>query len=245
MLQVSQPPEPPDNVTPPPRPPELQPRSVVATCAHTPARWIVIDKPSGMLSVPGKGPDRTWSAAAWARQHFPHATGPITVHRLDMDTSGLLLMGLDAAAQRQLSLQFEARTVAKVYEALVDGHMGQDSGVVDLPMRPDPTNRPWQVIDPSFGRPSLTRYTVLLRTEQHEGPAVRRITRVRLQPQTGRTHQLRLHMASLGHAILGDVLYAPPGVRAASEVLCLHATELAFDDVSEGHRVEVCSQPEW
>ncbi|MGQ0628176.1 MAG: RluA family pseudouridine synthase [Phycisphaerales bacterium] len=194
------------------------------------ARFVVISKPAGLLSVPGKGAENAVCAASWARERYIEARGPITVHRLDMDTSGLLLMALDEAAQRGLSWQFEARTVGKEYVALVEGDVAGDEGVVVAAMRLDPARRPLQVIDPLLGRPAETRWRVLSR----EGGR----TRVRLTPLTGRSHQLRVHCASMGHPILGDGLY---GRLETAPRLMLHASGLAFDDPSTGARVECVS----
>jgi tRNA pseudouridine32 synthase / 23S rRNA pseudouridine746 synthase len=199
-------------------------------------RFVVIDKPAGLLSVPGKGADNQACAAGWVREQFPRASGPLVVHRLDMDTSGLLVFGLDEAAQRALSAQFEARSVHKRYVALVDGLMQRERGVIDAAMRLDPENRPVQVIDPVHGRAATTEFAVLsLETDR---------TRVELVPRTGRTHQLRVHCALIGHPIVGDVLYGRVDARGErgtdAERLMLHASELAFDD-PDGGRVEACS----
>lgn len=201
---------------------------------HTTDRYVVIDKPAGLLSVPGKGPANQDCASSRVRKAFPHATGPIVVHRLDMDTSGLLVLALDADAQRDLSAQFRARTVEKRYIALVAGIMPAESGVIDLPMRPDITNRPYQIIDHVLGKPASTSWRVLaLETDR---------TRVELVPVTGRTHQLRVHCAAIGHPILGDVLYGPqPETAHAAPRLCLHASYLAFTDPATGRRVEYTS----
>jgi tRNA pseudouridine32 synthase/23S rRNA pseudouridine746 synthase len=152
---------------------------------------------------------------------YPHASGPLVVHRLDMDTSGLLVFGLDPEAQRELSAQFESRDVEKTYTALVAGLMGAESGVIDLPIRPDYANRPYQIVDHVEGRPSVTAWRVLaLETDR---------TRLELTPLTGRTHQLRVHCAAAGHPILGDPLYGPqPSTAASGERLMLHASMLAF-----------------
>lgn len=198
-------------------------------------RWVVIDKPAGLLSVPGKGEGKQDCAAARVRGAFPRATGPLVVHRLDMDTSGLLVFGLDEEAQRRLSGQFERRRVDKAYIALVAGVPGAERGVIDAPMRLDVDNRPVQVIDPEQGREARTRWEVLALE-----PAG---TRVRLIPETGRTHQLRLHCAHAGWPILGDVLYGPqPETAESAPRLMLHAAELAFDDPTDGRRVAACSR---
>lgn len=201
-------------------------------------RYVVIDKPSGLLSVPGKGEQKQDCAASRVLEHFPSATGPIVVHRLDMDTSGLLVFGLDADAQRELSMQFERRTTAKSYVAVVDGRLDAEAGEVDFPMRADIENRPVQVIDHVQGKPSLTKWQMLAIEPDR--------CRVRLDPVTGRTHQLRVHMAAIGHPILGDVLYGPqPQTAKASPRLLLHASMLEFAEPGTGVRVRVESSPDF
>lgn len=182
----------------------------------------VINKPAGLLSVPGKGEANQDCVVARVQQLFPRATGPLVVHRLDMDTSGLLVVALNAQAQRLLSAQFERRSVEKDYLALVEGDVHADAGEVCLPIRLDPANRPVQVVDFVHGRPALTRYQVLSRETDR--------TRLRLVPITGRTHQLRVHCAApqslggLGCPIQGDVLYGDG--RASAPRLLLHAQTL-------------------
>jgi len=197
-------------------------------------RFVVVNKPPGMLSVPGKGEDKAHCAASRVRELFPACSGPLVVHRLDMDTSGLLVFGLDPDAQRDLSMQFEARTVYKRYSALVDGVPPAQSGTIDLPIRPDLDDRPVQVIDRALGRPSLTRWRLLsVETDR---------SRLELEPVTGRTHQLRVHLAAVGLPILGDVLYGPqPLTHALAERLCLHASVLEFNHPGAGPRVRVLS----
>ncbi|MFN3305400.1 MAG: RluA family pseudouridine synthase [Roseateles sp.] len=182
---------------------------------HADDRLVVVDKPSGLLSVPG----RTEADCASARVQalYPDA---LVVHRLDQATSGLLLFARGADAQRALSAAFAERRVDKVYVAVVAGHL-QGEGLIDLPLAADWPNRPRQQVDHQHGKPSQTRWRVL----GHEGPH----TRVRLEPLTGRSHQLRVHLAALGHAILGDALYAAPELAAAAPRLLLHASELAVD----------------
>ena len=179
---------------------------------HADDRLVVIDKPAGLLSVPGRTePD---CASARVQALYPDA---LIVHRLDQATSGLLLFARGIEAQRELSADFAARRVAKVYVAVVAGRL-EGEGVIDLPLGADWPNRPRQQVDHERGKPSQTRWRVLA----HEGPH----TRLRLEPLTGRSHQLRVHLAALGHAILGDALYAAPDIAAASPRLQLHASEL-------------------
>lgn len=191
---------------------------------------MVIDKPAGLLSVKGKGPDKTDCAAERVRAMFPRATGPLVVHRLDMDTSGLMVFALDEGAQRELSEQFATRRVRKAYVALIDGLLGRDRGDIDVPMRVDLDRRPVQIADWTFGRHALTKFEVIaLETDR---------TRLRLEPITGRTHQLRLHCAhplGLDAPILGDVLYGPPRIDPGEAGrLMLHAAELAFHEPGTG-----------
>lgn len=200
---------------------------------HRGRRWLALDKPAGVLSVPGKGDDNRWCVPLWVRARFPQATGPITVHRLDMDTSGLLVVALDAEAQRDLSGQFERREVDKRYVAVVEGHVAAERGTLDAPMRLDPDRRPYQVVDPVHGRPAVTDFRVLAYECDR--------TRLELTPRTGRTHQLRVHCAhagpgGLGRPIVGDVLY---GDATGAERLLLHARWLCLTDPDTGRRVEL------
>lgn len=196
----------------------------------------MIDKPSGLLSVPGIGPHKQDCAVARVRAMFPRSEGPLVVHRLDMETSGLLVFGLDVASQRELSGQFERRIPAKSYVALLEGVLDVEEGLVSLPMRPDVAHRPWQMIDHIHGRHAQTSFRVMAREIDR--------TRVRLEPVTGRAHQLRLHAATmrcqggLGAPILGDPLY---GDAASAPRLMLHAAMLSFLDPATGARVEFAS----
>lgn len=207
---------------------------------HAHARYVVVDKPSGLLSVPGIGPGKTDCVIARVLAMFPGASGPMMVHRLDMETSGLLVVALDPDAQRDLSAQFEARTVRKRYVALLDGIVGSDAGEITVPMRLDVDRRPYQIPDFIQGRPAVTRYRVLAREIDR--------TRIEFDPLTGRTHQLRLHAAlapvlpggqpgGLGCPIVGDPLY---GQRRDAERLALHASFLSFTEPG-GVRVEFSS----
>lgn len=223
------------------------------TVIHADARLVVVDKPSGLLSVPGKGAANADCVAARVKAMYPHATGPMVVHRLDMDTSGLIVVALDAEAQRELSRQFEQRLVEKKYVALLAGVVEQDSGEIDLPIRPDVERRPYQMVDFVHGRRAVTQFRVL-RREAHR-------TRVEFVPITGRAHQLRVHAADpayrgpagavprdlndeqggrvgLGHPILGDALY---GDRSKAPRLMLHAAWISFLHPSGGERVEFAS----
>ena len=153
-----------------------------------------------------------------------------------MSTSGLLLLALDPEAHRDLSAQFEHRTIGKRYIALVHGTPAHAHGIIAAPMRPDVTRRPLQIIDAIHGRPAVTTYSTL----QTETLASEPATRIALTPHTGRSHQLRLHMASIGHPILGDELYGPSLVTGTPAArLMLHAEHLAFTDPTDGSRIEV------
>ncbi|MBW8880222.1 MAG: RNA pseudouridine synthase [Asticcacaulis sp.] len=187
---------------------------------------VVADKPSGLLSVPGRGPDKQDCLIARVQADFPDA---LTVHRLDMATSGLIVLGRGTEAQRRLSIAFSQRDVAKRYVAIVAGRVDADAGEVDLPLITDWPNRPKQMIDHAIGKPSLTRYRVVTREEDR--------TRVELEPVTGRSHQLRVHMMALGHPIVGDALYAPPDIVAMSGRLLLHASDLTIPHPGTGERM--------
>lgn len=176
---------------------------------------LVAEKPAGLLSVPGRLPEN--QDCLVSRLQARHAD-VLTVHRLDQVTSGLMLYARGREVQAALSTQFEQRRVGKRYEAVVEGMIEDDGGEIALPLVCDWPNRPKQKVDHAHGKPALTRWRVLARD------AAARRTRVELEPVTGRSHQLRLHMASLGHPIVGDVLYgAAPAPRVH-----LHACRLAF-----------------
>ncbi|MCR1007215.1 MAG: pseudouridine synthase, partial [Stenotrophomonas maltophilia] len=159
---------------------------------------LVAEKPAGLLSVPGRSAENQDCVVARLQALYPDA---LTVHRLDQVTSGLLLHARGKDMQAALSMQFEQRQVGKRYEAVVQGLLERDTGEVDLPLIVDWPNRPKQMVDHERGKPALTRWRVLVRDVEA------RRTRVALEPITGRSHQLRLHMASIGHPIVGDVLY--------------------------------------
>ena len=183
---------------------------------------LVIDKPSGLLAVPGRGADKQDCLSARVQAWYPDA---LIVHRLDMATSGLMVMARGPAAQRALSMAFAAREVSKRYIAVVAGRLDAPAeawGVIDLPIIADWPNRPLRIVDHRLGKPSLTRWRVLGHDETGA------TTRVELEPVTGRSHQLRLHLRELGHSILGDTLYAPPAIQAMAGRLLLHAGSLCF-----------------
>ena len=187
---------------------------------------IVADKPCGMLSVPGRAPENQDCVVTRLQALYPDA---LTVHRLDMVTSGLLLHGRGKAVQVALSKLFESRQVHKRYIALVEGEMADEAGEIDLPLRCDWDNRPRQMVDFELGKRALTRWRLL----GHEAGR----SRVELEPVTGRSHQLRLHLASIGHPIVGDEMYgATPAVR-----VCLHAAELGFAHPHSGQPMMIHS----
>ncbi|GKX56246.1 ribosomal large subunit pseudouridine synthase A [Leminorella grimontii] len=177
---------------------------------------IVVNKPSGLLSVPGKAPEHRDSVMARVQRDFPAAE---SVHRLDMATSGVMAVALTKAAERELKRQFREREPKKSYLARVWGHLEKDEGLVDLPLICDWPNRPKQKVCFETGKSAQTEYRVLSRDADGT-------TRVLLMPITGRSHQLRVHMLALGHPILGDKFYAHPEAKAMAPRLLLHAREL-------------------
>ncbi len=184
-------------------------------------RLLVVDKPSGLLAVPGRGADKQDCLSARVRARYPDA---LVVHRLDMATSGLMVMARNTAIQRALSKAFAAREVKKRYIAIVSGRPAAPPatwGTIDLPLVVDWPNRPLRIVDPVRGKRSVTHWRVL-------GPAAAGGTRVELEPVTGRSHQLRVHLREIGHPILGDALYAPAAVQAQAPRLLLHACALGF-----------------
>lgn len=196
---------------------------------HVDAALIVADKPAGLLAVPGRGADKSDCLAARVQRIHPDA---LIVHRLDMATSGLIVLARGAVAQRRLSIAFAERRVVKTYVAVVDGLLADETGEIDLPLGADWLQRPRQRVDRAAGRPALTRWRVVDRD-----PASGR-TRLLLQPVTGRSHQLRVHLQALGHAIVGDALYAAPPVAAAAPRLLLHACGLDLDHPVDGSALQ-------
>lgn len=205
---------------------------------HSDAALLVLDKPAGLLAVPGRGADKQDCLSTRAQQVWPEA---LVVHRLDMGTSGLIVMARSTEAQRRLSMAFAARQVHKRYVAVVAGHLPAPVssealdgwGCIDLPLLLDWPNRPLSKVDHAHGKPSTTRWRVQAHVTL---PATDTpCTRVELEPVTGRSHQLRVHLLALGHPIVGDALYAPPAVQALAPRLLLHAEqlELAHPDTGE------------
>ncbi len=179
---------------------------------------LVVNKPAGLLSVPGRGADKQDCMSRRVMERFPQA---LVVHRLDMETSGLLLFALDKPTQSALGNLFAQRAVHKRYQAIVSGDVKVDQGEIILPLCTDWPNRPRQKVDFSMGKPSYTRYRVL---EHLPGQG----TRLSLNPLTGRSHQLRVHLLALGHPIVGDRLYGVPGPEAKPHRMLLHADLLKF-----------------
>jgi tRNA pseudouridine32 synthase / 23S rRNA pseudouridine746 synthase len=202
---------------------------------HQEESFVVVNKPSGLLSVPGRGPEMQDCVVNRIKFHFPHCIDQPSVHRLDMDTSGLIVMALTREAQRHITMQFEQRAVGKKYIALLEGSVAGNAGEIELAFRLDPDNRPHQVFDPVHGKMGKTQWE---KVGTEEG-----FTRVEFMPLTGRTHQLRLHAAhekGLGVPIVGDRLY---GAGTAPGQLKLHASFLAFNHPTSGKRVKYSSQP--
>jgi tRNA pseudouridine32 synthase/23S rRNA pseudouridine746 synthase len=186
---------------------------------HVDDDLIVVEKPAFLYTVPGRGPENNDSVLTRLLTRFDD---PVIVHRLDLDTSGLLVVALSVRARQELSRQIRDREMKKIYQAVVWGVVENDEGVIDLPIGKDWENRPRCKIDYDAGKPSLTRYRVLSRDPENNR------TCLRLEPETGRQHQLRLHLKSIGHPILGCDLYAHDDALNASPRLMLHASELGF-----------------
>lgn len=193
---------------------------------------LVVDKPAGLLAVPGRGDDKLDCMSERVRACWPDA---LVVHRLDMATSGLMLFARGAAMQRVLGRAFESRQIGKRYVACVDGRLAAPQGLIDLPIMADWPRRPLQKIDPPHGKPSCTRWQALDFDERWQA------SRVELEPVSGRTHQLRVHLAAIGHPMLGDALYAPQPVYARAPRLLLHASELRLRHPRHGGTLRLVS----
>ncbi|MEM7296392.1 MAG: pseudouridine synthase [Pseudomonadota bacterium] len=199
---------------------------------HEDHEIIVVDKPSGLLSVPGKGAHLADCLLSRVQAVFPTA---LLVHRLDRDTSGAMVFAASPHAQRHLGLQFEKRQVKKTYIAEVSGRLEPRAGTVDLPLTVDWPNRPRQMVCHETGRQAITDWRV-----QRYGEGR---TRVILTPKTGRSHQLRVHMLSLGHPILGDAFYAVGADLSAAQRLMLHAWKLKLRHPDGGRSLEFVALP--
>ncbi|WP_299955793.1 pseudouridine synthase [uncultured Roseobacter sp.] len=194
---------------------------------HEDAEVLLVDKPAGLLSVPGKGPELADCLLTRVQAAFPDA---LLVHRLDRDTSGVMIFALTPHAQRHLGLQFEKRMTQKTYVARIWGVPTEKTGTVDLPLIVDWPNRPRQMVDLEKGKPAQTDWRVL----KDEGDTAR----VRLHPKTGRSHQLRVHMLALGHPILGDPFYATGPARDFPRLM-LHSLELRFKHPQGGRSMKI------
>ena len=215
-------------------PPAPDPQGLQLGWVHIGPGCLVVDKPSGLLSVPGRGEDKQDCASSRVQARFPEA---LIVHRLDMATSGLLVFARGPEMQRLLSEAFASRRVEKRYEAVLGGLLGPDEQTIDLPLITDWPNRPRQMVCPQRGKPSQTLLRVLERDPQ------RQQTRVALTPLTGRSHQLRVHCQAIGHPILGDALYAPLELQQAAPRLLLHAQALGLPALGAEAALQLHSPP--
>jgi tRNA pseudouridine32 synthase/23S rRNA pseudouridine746 synthase len=198
---------------------------------HADHEILVVNKPAGLLSVPGKGDGLADCLIARLEVAYPQV---LLVHRLDRDTSGVMVFALTPHAQRHLGLQFEKRHTKKTYLARVAGRLARKTGTIDLPLVVDWPNRPLQKVDHQTGKPALTEWRVMRASDTE--------SRVQLYPRTGRSHQLRVHMLALGHPILGDPLYAPETADAYPRMM-LHALELRFRHPDGGAGVKFRAKP--
>jgi len=189
---------------------------------HEDAHIVVVDKPAGLLSVPGRGPELADCLITRLQVVFPEL---LLVHRLDRDTSGVMVFAMTPHAQRNLSMQFEQRATKKTYVARVAGEVAEKSGEIDLPLIVDWPNRPRQKVCHDIGKPALTEWT---RTKVGNGESL-----LRLVPKTGRSHQLRVHCLSMGHPILGDPIYAPQTYDRYPRMM-LHSQELRLNHPENG-----------
>jgi tRNA pseudouridine32 synthase/23S rRNA pseudouridine746 synthase len=197
-------------------------RQTELTVLYVDDSMVVLDKPAGLLAVPGRGEDKQDCLSARVQQQYPDA---LIVHRLDMSTSGIMILARGAAIQRRLNDSFAKRLVHKRYVAVVDGQVEATPALwnlIDLPIIVDWPNRPLRMIDRALGKPSLTKWRLI-------SHGVDNTSRLELEPVTGRSHQLRVHLAAIGHAIVGDALYANDRVRAMGGRLMLHARSLELD----------------
>ena len=197
---------------------------------------LIVNKPSGLLSVPGRGEEKQDCLISRIQQQYPDA---FIVHRLDMSTSGLMVIARGKEMERNLSILFQQKKVNKKYISVVAGLVSPTIGEVNLPLITDWPNRPKQKIDHIDGKPSQTRYIRISYDKKND------MSRLELTPITGRTHQLRLHMLAIGHAIVGDELYADQDIAKRSPRLLLHASYLSFHHPITDETIEFNSKPEF
>jgi tRNA pseudouridine32 synthase/23S rRNA pseudouridine746 synthase len=195
---------------------------------------LIVNKPSGLLSVPGRVEEKRDSLATRVQSRIADA---MIVHRLDMGTSGLMVMARGMEMHRILNRMFQERQIDKRYQAIVNGRVDPPEGTIDLPLITDWPNRPLQKVDHEIGKPSITHFQLLAYTpEKH-------YSLVELIPETGRSHQLRVHMLAIGHVILGDNLYGDAISQNKADRLQLHATELAFEHPITHEHIAFHSSP--
>jgi tRNA pseudouridine32 synthase/23S rRNA pseudouridine746 synthase len=204
------------------------------TVIHEDEALVAVDKPAGMLAVPGRGADKQDCLSVRVQARWPDA---LVVHRLDMATSGLMLFARGTELQRRLSRDFAARRIEKHYVAVVDGRLEKKVGRIEYPLAADWPRRPLQKVDTAVGKPSQTDWQVIC------FDAALQATRLALQPLTGRTHQLRVHLQAIGHPILGDALYAPPTAQVRANRLLLHASELRLAHPVSGAPLRLRCEP--
>jgi len=209
--------------------------SIELPIIHHDDHILVIDKPGGLLSVPGKGPEKQDCVVSRARSFFTDLPPQPAVHRLDLHTTGIMLLARTQDAHRHLVHQFQYRLVSKRYIAILDGSLATESGSIELSFRLDPQNRPYQVLDPLNGKSGITIWQKLAEKDGR--------TRVALTPLTGRTHQLRLHAAhsqGLGTPIVGDFLY---GNGKDGDMMLLHSASISLVHPGSGQPCEFKSEP--
>lgn len=214
--------------TPPSATPDVHyspPEDTALDIIHLDDHLLVVNKPAGLLTVPGRGEGRADCLVSRVQRRYPEA---LVVHRLDMATSGLVVLARGAVMQGRLSVLFQEREVEKQYTAIVHGLLMPDEGEVDLPLTTDWPRRPMQMVSHQHGKASLTYFKVLSRDERLH------CTRVALAPVTGRSHQLRVHMLALGHPIVGDPLYGERAMQEHYPRLMLHASRLALPHPGTG-----------
>lgn len=212
---------------------EYSPPATPIDVIHADDEILVVAKPHGLLSVPGKGIHLADCLLTRMKEAFP---ATLLVHRLDRDTSGVMVFALTPHAQRHLGLQFEKRQVRKAYVARVHGHVPGSTGTIDLPLAVDWPNRPRQMVDLRDGRPALTKWELLQACADE--------SRLMLFPRTGRSHQLRVHCLALGHPILGDLLYAEGEARQHPRLM-LQSLSLRFRHPADGRAVSFSVEPEF